>query len=202
MIAQVCYSAATKHAWRKLSDMPRIELPSPTLRLSRAEARRFLLAHQHLWPPRALAGKAGTLDFIRHVGCIQYDPVNLVGQNPELVLQARVADYTPALLAELLYTDRRLVDGWDKQAAIYLTEDWPYFARHRAWARRDHGDPSNPPMAIADAVKDAIRARGPLCSADLGHNDTIDWGGACRRGWGGRRWRSSTAWVRSVCITG
>ena len=130
--------------------MPRIELPSPTLRLSRAEARRFLLAHQHLWPPRALAGKAGILDFIRHVGCIQYDPVNLVGQNPELVLQARVADYTPALLAELLYTDRRLVDGWDKQAAIYLTEDWPYFARHRDWARRDHGDPSNPPMAIAD----------------------------------------------------
>ena len=78
--------------------MPRIELPSPTLRLSRAEARRFLLTHQHLWPPRSLADKAGILDFIRHVGCIQYDPVNLVGQNPELVLQARVADYTPALL--------------------------------------------------------------------------------------------------------
>jgi uncharacterized protein len=155
--------------------MPRIELPSPTLRFSRAEARRFLLAHQQLWPPRGLRGKAGILDFIHHVGCIQYDPVNLVGQNPELVLQARVADYTPALLGELLYTDRRLVDGWDKQAAIYLTEDWPYFARHRAWARRDYGDPSNPPMAIADAVKDAIRARGPLCSADLEHQSTIDW---------------------------
>jgi uncharacterized protein YcaQ len=155
--------------------MPKIESPSPTLRLSRTEARRFLLAHQHLWPPRGLRGKAAILDFIRQVGCIQYDPVNLVGQNPELVLQARVADYTPSLLGELLYTDRRLVDGWDKQAAIYLTEDWPYFARHRAWARRDYGDPSNPPMVIADAVKDAIRARGPLCSADLGHNDTIDW---------------------------
>ena len=30
-------------------------------------------------------------------------------------------------------------------------------------------------MAIAAAVKDAIRDRGPLCSADLGHDDTIDW---------------------------
>ncbi len=124
--------------------MPKIGLPPPILHLSRAEARRFLLAHQRLWPPRGLRGKAGILDFIRHIGCIQYDPVNLVGQNPELVLQARVADYTPALLAELLYTDRRLVDGWDKQAAIHLTEDWPYFARHRAWARRDHGDPIEP----------------------------------------------------------
>ena len=155
--------------------MPKIELPPPSLTLSRTEARRFVLAHQRLWPPRALSGKAGILDFIRHVGCIQYDPVNLVGQNPELVLQARVADYTPALLAELLYTDRTVVDGWDKQAAIHLVADWPYFARHRERARREHGDPANPPMAIAEAVKDAIRERGPLCSADLGHDDTIDW---------------------------
>jgi uncharacterized protein len=155
--------------------MPKVDFPRPQILLSQTEARRFLLAHQFLWPPRQLSGKAGILDFIRHVGCIQYDPVNLVGQNPELVLQARVADYTPALLSELLYTDRRLVDGWDKQAAIYLTEDWPLFARHRAWARRDHGDPSNPPMAIADAVKDALRARGPLCSADLEHKEAIDW---------------------------
>ena len=152
-----------------------IGLPPPTLHLSRAEARRFLLAHQRLWPPRSLAGKSGVLAFIRHVGCIQYDPVNLVGQNPELVLQARVADYSPRLLNELLYTDRRLVDGWDKQAAIYLTEDWPYFARHRDWVRYRHGDPTSPPMTIAEAVRAAIRERGPLCSADLGHNDTIAW---------------------------
>ncbi len=155
--------------------MPKIELPTPSLHLSRAEARRFLLAHQRLWPPRRLAGKAGVFDFIRHIGCIQYDPVNLVGQNPELVLQARVAGYTPALLAELLYTDRRLVDGVDKQAAIHLTEDWPYFARHRARALKWHGDPGSQPMAIADAVKSAIRERGPLCSADLDHDEAIDW---------------------------
>lgn len=155
--------------------MPKTELPPPSVTLSRAEARRFLLTHQHLWPPRAEIGKASIPDFIRHVGCIQYDPVNLVGQNPELVLQARVAGYTPALLAELLYTDRTLIDGWDKQAAIYGAEDWPCFARHRAWARRAHGDPANPPMAIAAAVLDAIRERGPLCSADLGHDDTIHW---------------------------
>ena len=155
--------------------MPKIELPPPTLRLSKAEARRFLLLHQCLWPPRRLSGKEGVLEFIRHIGCIQYDPVNLVGQNPELVLQARMADYTPALLAELLYADRRLVDGWDKQAAIHLAADWPYFVRQRERARREHGDPSNAPMAIATAVKNAIRDRGPLCSADLEHKATIDW---------------------------
>ena len=156
--------------------MPRIELPSPTLRLSRAEARRFLLMHQHLWPPRSLADKVGILDFIRHVGCIQYDPVNLVGQNPELVLQAHVADYTPALFAELLYADRTLVDGWDKRAAIHRAEDWPYFARHHDRARREHGDPANPPMAIAETVRDAIRERGSaLFCRSRSTMSSIDW---------------------------
>ena len=155
--------------------MSRADFPPPQLNLSKTEARRFLLAHQQLWPPRGLRGKAGILDFIRHVGCIQYDPVNLVGQNPELVLQARVADYTPALLGELLYTERMLVDGVDKQAAIHPTVDWPYFARHRARALQWHGDPGSQPMAIADSVKAAIRERGPLCSADLDHNEAIDW---------------------------
>lgn len=155
--------------------MPKTALPPPSLHLSRAETRRFLLAHQRLWPPRSLAGKAGVLDFIRHIGCIQYDPVNLVGQNPELVLQARVADYTPALLAGLLYTDRRLLDGVDKQAAVYPVEDWPYFARQRARALQWHGDPGSQPMAIADAVKSAIRERGPLCSADLEQDEAIQW---------------------------
>jgi uncharacterized protein YcaQ len=155
--------------------MPKPDLPAAALRLGRAEARRFLLAHHRLWPPRGLTGKAGILEYIHHVGCIQYDPVNLVGQNPELVLQARVAGYTPALLAELLYTDRLLLDGWDKAASIHATGDWPHFARYRAHMRRDHGDPANPPMAIAGAVKDALRARGPLCSAELEQNDTIEW---------------------------
>ncbi len=155
--------------------MTKTELPPPNVHLSKIEARRFLLAHQCLWPPRRLHGQDGLLDFIRHIGSIQYDPVNLVGQNPELVLQARVAGYTPALLAGLLYTDRRLVDGVDKQAAIYATEDWPHFARQRARALQWHGDPGSQPMAIADAVKSAIRERGPLCSADLEHKEAIDW---------------------------
>ena len=148
MIAQVCYSAANKHAWRKPPDMPRIELPSPTLRLSRAEARRFLLMHQHLWPPRSLADKAGILDFIRHAGCIQYDPVNLVGQNPELVLQARVADYTSALLAELLYTR----------------------SNARRWLGQTGGDPSGRRLAVLrqTAPAGAPRARRPSQPAD-GH---------------------------------
>jgi len=150
-------------------------LPPPTLSLSRTDARRFLLAHHHLWPPRSLTGKAGILDFIRHVGCIQFDPIDIVGRNPDLVLQSRVSDYRRSLLEELLYADRQLLDGWDKQAAIYPVTDWPYFGWHRARMVQQHGDPSNPPMAIAPAVLQAIRERGPLSSIDLDHAGTVDW---------------------------
>ncbi len=65
--------------------------------LSNSQARRFLLVHQGLRPPRELAGKAGVLAHIRRLGCIQFDPLNIVGQNPDLVLQARVGDYEPGM---------------------------------------------------------------------------------------------------------
>jgi uncharacterized protein YcaQ len=155
--------------------MARIELPEPTIQLSKVEARRFLLAHHRLWPPRQLQGKSGALAYIGHVGCIQFDPINVVGRNPDLVLQSRVADYRPGLLDELLYSDRELLDGWDKVSSIYLTGDRRYFARHRALMQRQHGDPSKPAMQIAPAVRQAIREQGPLSSVDLKHDAKVDW---------------------------
>ena len=143
------------------------------MQLTKAQARRFLLAHQSLWPPHGLEGQAGTLDFIRHVGSIQFDPLNIVGHNPELVLQARVDDFRPAMLQELLYGERRLVDGWDKMASIYPVEDWPYFARPRAILRREmHGEAEHV-MAIVPQVRQAILERGPLSSLELEPGEEI-----------------------------
>ena len=155
--------------------MAKIQLPSPTMTVSKTHARRFLLAHQRLWPPRKLRGKVGILEFIRHVGCIQFDPINIVGRNPDLVLQSRIDKYRSAMLEELLYSDRQLLDGWDKVSSIILAEDWPHFSRHRQHMRERHGDPSNPPMGIAPMVLDAIRERGPLSSIDFKRGDKVDW---------------------------
>lgn len=155
--------------------MATIELPPPTITLSKVHARRFLLAHQRLWPPRRLKGKDGIMEYVRHVGCIQFDPINVVGRNPDLVLQSRVAKYRPPVLEELLYTDRQLLDGWDKVSSIHQAADWPYFNRHRAYMRERHGDLSNLPMKIAPTILDAIRQRGPLSSIDLKHGDKVDW---------------------------
>jgi len=149
--------------------------PEPTLTLTKSEGRRFLLAHQRLWPPRQLEGKAGILEHIAHVGCIQYDPIDIVGRNADLVLQARVAGYRPGLLEELLYSDRLLWDGWDKVGSIHLAADWPFFERHRARMRAQWAGAANPAMRLAPEVRQAVRDRGPLSSNDLEHRDTVSW---------------------------
>lgn len=149
---------------------------SPTLTLSPPVARRFLLMHQHLLPPHQLRGKTSILEFVRHVGCIQFDPIDVVGRNPDLVLQARVADYRSRHLDELLYSERRLWDGWDKLASIYLTSDWPYFERQRARMRRQHGSPDNPLMRVADHLLERIQGEGALSSIDFSHDEQIEGG--------------------------
>jgi hypothetical protein len=60
-------------------------MTAQTLQLSREQAR-GLLARYH-FAPTDLPG------VFEHLGTVQYDPLNPVGRNPDLVLQARVPGY-------------------------------------------------------------------------------------------------------------
>ena len=151
------------------------------MEMTKRQARRFLLAHQGLWPPYELEGKSGVIETLRRVGCIQFDPLDIVGRNPELVLQARVSDFRPVMLRELLYEDRKLLDGWDKNMSIYGVADWPYFRRRRESALRYYGESSRPATAILPQIRKAIEERGPLSSIDLDFDQTVDWSWAPTR---------------------
>ena len=118
---------------------------------------------------------------IRRLGCIQFDPLDVVGRNPDLVLQARVVDYRPAMLESLLYEERKLVDGWDKNMSIYPVEDWPYFHRHREAARENPRKNQAAVQAVLPEVRKAIETRGPLSSIDLDLDTTVDWSWAPTR---------------------
>ena len=145
--------------------------------ICKSHARRFLLAHLHLWPPRKLRGKQGVLDYIRHVNCIQYDPINVVGQNPQLVLQSRVRNYKPAILNALLYEDRKLLDGFDKQMSIYPVEDWPCFAYYRERMLQRYMESEHTAVAakLVESVCNQIETRGPLSSLELEEDTRMDW---------------------------
>ncbi len=149
----------------------------PELVISKAQARRYLVAYHRLAPPRKLAGKAGALEYVRQVNCIQYDPINIVGQNPHLVLQSRVRNYKPYMLDELLYADRSLVDGFDKVMSIYPTEDWPFFSGYRARMGQRYRQASSTQKAtkLLDWVRTEVKTRGPISSLELEDDTKMDW---------------------------
>lgn len=151
-----------------------------TYSITKKQARQFLLVHQKLSKDILPSGKQSVYDYIRHVGCIQYDPLNITGHNHELVLQARIPNFTPEIAQELLYSDRLLVDGWDKNMSIYCTEDWPYFQRRRD-AAASHFQRNESVMNTVAEVRKELLERGPLSSLDFEGKDKVDWAWAPAR---------------------
>lgn len=148
---------------------------SNPLVISLQTARRTVLTSQGLYPPRSWSGKRGAKSYLNKVRSIQFDPINVVGRNPDLVLQSRVKDFRPKMLDDLLYKERYLVDNWDKMASLSLVEDWPYFSHHRSRMEEIFGVPSEVVMSLAPLVLGQIRDEGPQCSLDYHLEEKTDW---------------------------
>ncbi len=129
-------------------------------RLSAREAR-HLLGVYHFAPRRLEAA-------FEHLGTVQYDPLNPVGRNPDLVLQARVPGYRVDAWQRHAYRRRRVYDAWDKQVCLTPVEDWPYRRLYHRYFRRRWGE------RVLDAYPAEVRRtlaelerRGPLSSLDF-----------------------------------
>lgn len=142
--------------------------------LTNKQARRFILLKQGLIGGYRFSGKRGILEFIKQAGCIQFDPIDICGKNAELVLQARIKEFSKQKLYELLYKERSLIDYYDKNLAIIGAEDWIYFGRIRDYYR-NHGRNKVEIDAIADQIKDFIWQNGPVCSKDIDFGQKINW---------------------------
>jgi hypothetical protein len=142
--------------------------------VTRRQAGQFLLVRHGLAGEWRYAGKDGIMEWMRLVRCLQFDPLNIVGYNPHLVLQSRIRGYRPDMLNELLYRDRLLFDGWDKNMSILLTEDWPCFARRRGTVLDSRM--TNPKIReLIPLVLRRMEERGPLSTLDLEFSEKIDW---------------------------
>jgi len=131
-----------------------------TLHISREQACRLLTLYH--FTPADLPGVFARLS------TVQYDPLNPVGRNPDLVLQARVPGYQVDDWQKAAYTDRLIYDAWDKMACLVPLSDWPMRAlireRHRPY--HDRQILESDPGAVA-AVLAEIDARGPLSSLEF-----------------------------------
>lgn len=131
-----------------------------TLHISREQARR-LLARYH-FTPSDLAGVFARL------GTVQYDPLNPVGRNPDLVLQARVPGYQIDDWQQAAYIERTIYDAWDKMACLVPVSDWPMRAMIRQKYRPYHDrEILQNDSAGASFVLAAIDEQGPLSSLEF-----------------------------------
>ena len=143
--------------------------------LSNQDARRFLLTKQGLWPPRSLHGRAGILSVFERLAAVQFDPLDVVGRNPDLVLQSRVQDYHVGDITELAYDDRELYDYWDKRMCLVPVRDWPMLAPERARWRQRHAERLSRLSEQVDTVLAVIRKQGPMSSLDFDPRHNLDW---------------------------
>ena len=131
-----------------------------TIHLSRAEARRFLALYH--FTPTDIPG------VLERLSTVQYDPLNPVGRNPDLVFQARVPGYQVDDWQQAAYTDRILYDSWDKQACLVPISDWPQRVLIREKYRPYHDrEILENNVEVVQAVLAAIDARGPLSSLEF-----------------------------------
>lgn len=127
------------------------------LKLSRADARR-LLVHHHF--------RRGTArEVLERLGSVQFDPLNPVGCNHDLVLQARVPDYRVGDWQKLAYEERFLYDAWDKQASLVLMRDWPLRRIYHRWHRRHWPEVFEEHPEAIEVVRAELARRGPLTSS-------------------------------------
>ena len=102
-----------------------------TIKMTAKEVRNFHVSYHMINTDNELLGFDGLSKVFDRIKSIQYDPLNVVGRNSDLVLQSRITNYSSSILDKALYIDRTLIDAWDKMMGIYQTKDYPYFSRIR-----------------------------------------------------------------------
>ena len=163
-------------------------------KISRQQAKQFILARQGLLGEYRFSGKDGAYRYVRQAGCIQFDPVDVCGKNAELTLQSRVKGFRKNMLQELLYQDRLLVDYADKELSIWPAEDWPWFSGYRERSRA-LGETFEGLAELEEEALTYIREHGPVSGDTLPIEGEIFWHSSMH--WSGN-WHGKSRASRSV----
>jgi hypothetical protein len=145
--------------------------------LSAALARRYLVLHHRLAPPRSLPPERDSvLRVMERLGSFQFDPLAVAGRNHDLVLHARIAGYRPAWTDELLYEHRVFFEAYNKALCILPVEELPWYRLSWDRARATHERETLAANApLIERILARIRDEGPLSSLDFERGPAIDW---------------------------
>ncbi len=151
------------------------------VRLERDRARRLMLRATHLERPAFSAGAAGAREALLALGCIQLDPIDRFGTNPDLVLHARVdglqrGEWPRATLPGHAF------EHFAKERCLLPASLFPLYRDQAVetpwWRLSQRLERVDAPLL--DAVLAEVCARGPLSAAELsdhGRVQPLDWSG-------------------------
>ncbi len=128
---------------------------------------------QKLLPPRSLWGKRGVNLVFSRLRCVQQDDIDVVGRMPDVILQSRVANYMPVTLEDLLYSDRALVEFYDKGLCILPIDDLWIFANRIERYKEHYAEFLNNSKSLADKITETIKYHGPLSIEDIESNTEV-----------------------------
>jgi len=98
------------------------------LTASLESVRRLVVSKQHLsgrLPSRPTSDSL--LAVVRDLAYVQWDPVSIVAPSHLLTCWARLGEFRPALLEQLLWHDKSLFEHWTPMASLVLAEDYPLY---------------------------------------------------------------------------
>jgi uncharacterized protein YcaQ len=148
-----------------------------SIHITPAVARRYLVLHHRLAPPRSLPPeKASVMALAGHLGSFQFDPLDIAGRNHDLVLNARIAGYRRELTDALLYQDRCLYETYNKGLSLVPTSDLPWFRINwdRARLVYEREEFVEHRELVAELLE-RIETHGSVSSTDLEPRAMIEW---------------------------
>lgn len=147
-------------------------------KITQTQARRIAITAQGLSSTHR-DGKV--MEVARRLGCIQFDPLNVIARTQILVLFARLGAFPVEDLDTALFEDRSLFHYWAHAASFVLTEDFPiHNVRMRQWPGREAwGERVNGWLKDNDELRRYIlkelKRKGPLMSRDFEDRSKKDW---------------------------
>lgn len=145
-----------------------------TYQLTNQQARQLLLHRHGLLGKKRYQGKQGIFDYIKEIGSLQYDPIDVCGRTADITLHSRVAKYQQTDLQQLLYDERKLIDYFDKNLGIFPIEDFQKFHHHKHWLGRSMRQLPNI-EEIKPTIVNKIHEQQAVTTNDFDLNQKVAW---------------------------
>jgi uncharacterized protein YcaQ len=152
------------------TDRPEREIAAPV-------ARRFLAIRHFLAPARSLPpDPVSVMAVVDRFGSLQFDPIDVIGRNHDLVLLARIGGYRREWTEALLYRERLLYETYNKGLSLVPTAELPYY--RISWdVNRDEYETTvlKEHATLVQELLERIRTDGPMSATDVEPRAAIDW---------------------------